>query len=85
MRHPASRVVHLTSPVIEERKTFGRPVDDALAAAFMADFYETWLTKPSAHLAKGLALAKDAWAESTDQNCNEPHIWAPFVLVENTT
>ena len=60
-----------------------KPVDDALAAASMTDFYEAWLGTPGTTPAEALARTKRAWAQSPNQRQNRPDTWAAFVLIEN--
>jgi CHAT domain-containing protein len=58
-------------------------LDDALAAAFMTDFYRTWLAD-NAHdePAQALRATQLAWIGSDDARKSDPYYWAPYVVVE---
>lgn len=63
-----------------------KPVDDALTAAFMADFYRAWLTPRSNRSikpAQALEAVKRNWAQSTDPTKADPRTWAPFMIMHN--
>nr|VFK17469.1 MAG: CHAT domain-containing protein [Candidatus Kentron sp. LFY] len=66
------------------------PLNDALAAQFMLDFYENWLSGASTSLgnhaaktpADALHETRLAWINSEDERKRNPRYWAPYVLVE---
>nr|VFK14111.1 MAG: Tetratricopeptide repeat-containing protein [Candidatus Kentron sp. FM] len=68
------------------------PLNDQLAAEFMADFYRNWLgggdsTTGGSRLerstpATALHLTRLAWIGSEDEKRRDPRYWAPYVLVE---
>ena len=60
------------------------PLNDALAAQFMDDFYRTWLTAgPDSDPAAALRATQLEWlGDKTDARRRDPGYWAPYVLVE---
>jgi len=60
------------------------PLNDALAAQFMDDFYRTWLTAgPDSDPAAALRSTQLEWlGDKTDARRRDPGYWAPYVLVE---
>ncbi len=60
------------------------PLNDALAAQFMDDFYRTWLTAgPDSDPAAALRATQLEWlGDKTDARRRDPAYWAPYVLVE---
>lgn len=60
-----------------------QPIDDALAAAFMEDFYDIWLAKPGTRPDVALRQTKQEWASDPDPRKSHPSAWASFILVEN--
>nr|VFJ49527.1 MAG: Tetratricopeptide repeat-containing protein [Candidatus Kentron sp. FM]VFJ57864.1 MAG: Tetratricopeptide repeat-containing protein [Candidatus Kentron sp. FM]VFK06084.1 MAG: Tetratricopeptide repeat-containing protein [Candidatus Kentron sp. FM] len=58
------------------------PLNDALAGAFMEDFYGNWLSEPGKTPAQALHVTRLAWIEHEDKRKREPRHWAPYVLVE---
>jgi len=66
------------------------PLNDALAAEFMLDFYENWLSDASTPLgnptakipADALHETRLAWINSEEEKKRNPRYWAPYVLVE---
>jgi len=64
-----------------------KPVDDALTAEFMAEYYRTWLTLRRNGVkttpAQSLATVKRRWAQSSNRTKSDPRSWAPFIIVHN--
>ena len=58
-------------------------VDNALTAAFIADFYQAWLGAAGTTPAEALARTTRAWAAGPDPRQSSPGTWAAFMLVEN--
>jgi CHAT domain-containing protein/tetratricopeptide (TPR) repeat protein len=59
------------------------PLDDALAADFMLDFYRTWLEDNAYdEPAEALRATQLAWIRSGDARKSDPYFWAPYVVVE---
>ncbi|AUB83301.1 CHAT domain-containing tetratricopeptide repeat protein [Candidatus Thiodictyon syntrophicum] len=60
------------------------PLDDALAAEFMGDFYRRWLSAgPNSDPSDALRAARLGWiGDKADPRRQDPAYWAPFVLVE---
>jgi len=60
------------------------PLNDALAAEFMGDFYRTWLKAgPDSDPAAALRATQLEWlGDKTDARRRDPGYWAPYVLVE---
>ncbi len=59
------------------------PLNDALAQAFMSDFYQDWLSHPGEHPAAALRRTQLAFINSPDAKRRQPRHWAPYVLVES--
>ena len=57
-------------------------IDDALAKAFMAEFYRRWFEHPDAPPAAALRAVRLAWIADADPRRRDPKNWAPYVLVE---
>ncbi len=60
------------------------PLDDALAAEFMGDFYRLWLSAgPNSDPSDALHAARLEWiGDQGDARRQDPAYWAPLVLVE---
>nr|VFJ60188.1 MAG: Tetratricopeptide repeat-containing protein [Candidatus Kentron sp. DK]VFJ61298.1 MAG: Tetratricopeptide repeat-containing protein [Candidatus Kentron sp. DK] len=58
------------------------PVDDALGAEFMKEFYVEWLARPNQSPAEVLHRTRLVWINSEDERRRDPRYWAPYVLVE---
>jgi CHAT domain-containing protein len=61
-----------------------RPVNDALAAEFVSDFYRNWLDRAPglpADPASALRRTQLDWIGSGPEK-RDPRHWAPYVLVE---
>jgi CHAT domain-containing protein len=58
------------------------PLDDALVAQFMLDFYWNWLSEDGKPPTDALHETRLAWIKSEDEKKRNPRYWAPYVLVE---
>ncbi len=57
-------------------------LNDALAEAFMRDFYANWFQDPKRHPAVALRKTQLAWIHDQDPKRRDPQYWAPYVLIE---